>query len=100
MPDSSGIKRLAACRGHWSKVQKKGCSMFELDVWLAIDADGDYGVGKDQEEACQNYVNDVNDTTVPLRMVQVRLKAAGPRPVIVRGSVPDEQLQECELIAE
>jgi hypothetical protein len=74
--------------------------MFELNLFLAVDADGDFGMGKDAEDAIQNYCDNVNGDPTPLRIIDVRLKAAGPRPVIVRGTVPDEQLQECELIAE
>lgn len=71
--------------------------MFNIDVWVAIDEQGDYGVGKDAEEALTNYRETIQDATVALRVVNLELKAAGPKTTVVRGTVPDEVEGEIAL---
>ena len=66
--------------------------MHELELWLVVDADGDYAVGKDAEEACQSYrenvTNDLPDGA--MRQVCVKLMVPLPKPMVVRGEVPVE----------
>lgn len=64
----------------------------EVVVWVLVDRDGDYSVGKDQESAASNYEADFTNLNegMETRYVKVVLTVPKPRPVVLTAVVPDE----------
>lgn len=62
-----------------------------IEVWVLMDTDGNYAVGKDQEDAETNFSEDIGDSSVPKRMVCFKAKMSPPAPLTVTCVVPDQQ---------
>jgi hypothetical protein len=64
--------------------------MAECEVWVLIDENGDYSVGKDQEQAQEDYDGNINAPGAK-RMVKLTIKIPLPVPVEVTVNVPEEK---------
>ena len=62
----------------------------EVEVWVVVDADGDYAIGRDAESANTAFDEDIGRGENCTRMVKVTLKIPAPRPVELVGEVPAE----------
>jgi len=71
--------------------------MCEIEVWVVVDANGDYGVGKDSDLAFTNYRDDIGEPDGATRLVKVLLKVPTPKPVELVGVVPEEVTEGAEL---
>jgi hypothetical protein len=65
-------------------------------MFAAIDSNGDYSVGKDSDEAVENYNNEWGALS-PLRVIQVNLTARPPGVTEASVTVPDEAGQTVEV---
>lgn len=62
--------------------------MAHCSVFLAVDENGDYGVGHDAESAMQHYADSVGDVSGPMRMVALTLDVAPPEVESVSAKIP------------
>ncbi len=69
----------------------------EVEVWVVVDGPGDYGVGKDEEAATENYREDIGDSAGPMRVVKMTLKVPLPKIMEVTGTVPEDAEGEIAL---
>jgi hypothetical protein len=60
----------------------------EIEVWVAIDADGEYDVGTDSDDAVGRYSDNVGGSGA-LRVVKLTLKISPPKPTEAEIDVPD-----------
>jgi hypothetical protein len=67
--------------------------MTELELWVCVDANGDYGLGKDAESAKEQYENDVGMLCDGdgFRLYKLKLQVPLPTLVELSGTVADEQ---------
>ncbi len=65
----------------------------ECEVWILVDADGNYTAGTDAEEVTQKHEEDMAQLngTYGFRMVRVKLQVPLPRPIEVSCVIPEEQ---------
>lgn len=68
----------------------------EIEVWVMVDACGDYAVGTDEDSAKESYSDGIG-ATEPARMVKVILTVPKPKAVTLRGTVPAETEGEFAL---
>jgi hypothetical protein len=64
----------------------------KCELVLIVDADGDYGVGKDFDAAKENYENDIGELAScdgGFRVVRVAVGVALPEVVELAGDAPD-----------
>lgn len=59
----------------------------EVEVWLVVDAPGDYGVGRTEEQALENYEDNIGGNS-PRRVVKLTLTVPLPRVQEVRAALP------------
>lgn len=71
-------------------------NMVEVELWACVDASGDYGVGKDEEAACQAYEDDIGGTA-PRRLVKLTVKVPAPAVVELTGEAPADAEAAGEL---
>lgn len=64
--------------------------MAEVEVWVVVDANGDYEVGPCQDSAHTHYRDNVGEIDGPTRMVRVVLSVPLPTAVEVRAELPAE----------
>jgi hypothetical protein len=72
----------------------------QVEVWVLVDADGDYGVGREADAASQNYADDVGGTEGNRRMVKLTLTIPLPKPMELVATIPEEEPGEAELKVE
>ncbi len=61
----------------------------EIELHVAMDADGDYGVGTDAEAAGTNYTETISsDGWQIVRRLVVKLKVEVPEPTVLTATVP------------
>jgi hypothetical protein len=66
-------------------------TMAEVEVWVIVDADGDYRVGIDADGAAEAYDGDIgHDATRPTRLVKVVLTVPLPVVPVLTGVVPTD----------
>ena len=64
--------------------------MLEVEVWVKVDANGDYAVGTDADNTQTAYADTIGtDDGTPCRMVKVTLRIPAPKPVEIECTVPD-----------
>ncbi len=63
--------------------------MAELEVWIVVDADGDYAVGTDEDTAVERFAEDVGGDR-PTRRIKVALKVPLPAVLELVGEVSAE----------
>lgn len=61
-------------------------AMHEIEVWVVVDGDGVYDVGKDEESACEQYAENVGGHGT--REVCIRLTVEVPETVVVSAVLP------------
>ena len=64
--------------------------MLEVEVWVVVDANGDYAVAKDAESANTAFDEDIGRGEACTRMVKITLTVPVPKPVELVGIVPEE----------
>jgi hypothetical protein len=69
--------------------------MQEIELWFAIDSDGEYVVGKDRDEAHERYCESFNDSQV--RMYCLTAKVPLPDVVKLTAELPSPAEDEVEL---
>ena len=62
--------------------------MLDVEVWVKVDADGDYAVGADADTCGEAFDSDVGGNG-PSRMVRVVLHIPAPQAVEIEATVPD-----------
>lgn len=55
------------------------------EVWVAVDADGNYVVGESRDDAVDNVAG-----STPFRLVRLMVTVPIPEPVVVTATVGDE----------
>jgi len=66
--------------------------MVQVEVWVLVDQDGDYVVGKDNESLAELYDDQVGGDrdTLSLRRVKITLNVPKPKPVELTATVAEE----------
>lgn len=64
--------------------------MTQVELWVCIDAVGDYGIGKDEDAAKEQYEQDIGDLSDAsgFRCYQLNLSVPLPVPVVLSATVP------------
>ena len=63
----------------------------EIEVWVMVDENGDYGVGRDTDSMASDYVDNIgNDDTCSKRHIKLTIKVPKPKPLEVTFTLPDE----------
>lgn len=70
--------------------------MLEIELYVYVDSAGDFGVGKDEDAACQQYDDDIA-ATLPSRLVKVVLRVPEPKTITMSGTLPEESAEGAEL---
>ena len=63
-----------------------------VEVWLVVDSDGEYGVGKGEKEASEDYDEKIGGTLETIqgfRTIKVTLSVPVPEITSLVGSVPE-----------
>jgi hypothetical protein len=62
----------------------------DVEVWVCVDSCGDYAVGRDRDDAAEDYEADIGEASAAegLRYVRVTLKVALPAAVELTGTAP------------
>jgi hypothetical protein len=63
--------------------------LVECEVWVMVDADGDYAVGSTNEETEERFDDEVGGTA-PRRLVKITMRLPRPRAIELVVQVPDE----------
>jgi hypothetical protein len=63
--------------------------MQDIEVWIVMDADGDYEVGVDKETAVENFENAIGGSA-GARIAKVNLKMAPPQVVETDIEIDDD----------
>ena len=65
----------------------------DCEMWLCVDANGDYATGVDSDTAVQAYENDIGElnATEGFRLVKVVVKVPLPVVVELTGEVSEEE---------
>lgn len=66
-------------------------AIHEIEVWVLVDANGDYGVGRDEDGAKDNYDSEIDNSLIGSRMVKMTLKVEMPDAVELEAAIPCEQ---------
>ena len=65
--------------------------MLDVEIWVCVDANGDYAVGTDAAACEERFAEDVGtDPEVGRRVVRVVLKVPTPAVPTLTGTVPAE----------
>lgn len=62
----------------------------EIEVWVIVDADGDYRVGACEDDAVETYDHDIGLASIATRRVKVVLTVPLPYAPTLTGVVPAE----------
>lgn len=73
---------------------KKTC-----EIWLVIDADGDYAVGADRDEAVENFENQIG-SAAGARIVKINAKITPPAVEETEADISDEAGEKVEAESE
>ena len=70
-----------------------------VEVWVCVDGDGDFGIGRDADAACTNYDDEVGGgTDCGRRMVKLTVKVPLPTVIELSGEVAaDEEAGELKV---
>lgn len=71
-----------------------------VEVWVLVDDQGEYAIGVDEEQAIERYDEDFQGSASCRRAVKVTLTIPTPKPIEVKGELPEESAAGCELRAE
>lgn len=63
--------------------------MREVIVYLVIDEDGEFAIGKDKEEAFERYREDVGGEDMCIQVVEVKTQVRTPKPIVVIGKAAE-----------
>lgn len=63
--------------------------LLEVEVWVKVDANGDYEVGTNEDEAKERFDENIGSDLLH-RFVKVKVRLPVPKPVEVTVKVPDE----------
>lgn len=75
----------------------------EVELLLCVDEDGNWQVGTDDDDLDTRWADFVGDDSAPAparRRVTVKLTIPLPKPVVLRGVVPEEPAGDATLTAE
>jgi hypothetical protein len=67
-----------------------------IEVWIAIDGDGDYEVGCDDDDAVDRYNDNIGGTR-SMRLVKLNVTMRPPEVTEASVTVPDEAGQTVEV---
>ncbi len=62
----------------------------EIEVWVLVDSDGEYVVGKDQSDLGELYANDIGESGAARRMIKLTVKVPVVAHVELTGTAPHE----------
>lgn len=62
----------------------------EIPVIVVVDSSGDYGVGRDSEDAFNNYSEQIGDVTSGMRELRATLSVELPRVTDLKATVPHQ----------
>lgn len=68
----------------------------EIEVWVLVNADGEYEVGNDADQAYERFEENC-DTSGARRMVKVVLTVPLPVECVLTGTVPAESTEGAAL---
>ena len=68
----------------------------DIEIWVTLDANGDYACGVSDDDCDEMYATNIGGT-VARRMAKVVLSMPIPVPVVLRGTVPAESDAELSL---
>jgi hypothetical protein len=71
-----------------------------VELWVCVDADGDWGHGHDEESALDNYREGIGDVAIPMRMVKLVVEIPVPVPLVMTGYCADEPTDATGTIRE
>lgn len=63
--------------------------MHEVEIWIAIDADGNRVVTTDKDLLGDQWEHDVGGTMEGTRLIKVTLQVQLPKPLEITATVPD-----------
>jgi hypothetical protein len=98
MPRSSAGKA-STDDAHQQREENTMTDLKTAELWIAMDSDGDYETGCDEETAITNY-NDNIGGCLPLRVVKINVAMRPPKVTEASVTVPDEAGQELAATAE
>lgn len=58
-----------------------------IELWVCVDENGDYAVGKDRDQSQENYAGEIGDDSAGRRYITVLLTVPLPNPIEVAGTV-------------
>lgn len=64
--------------------------MLDIEVFVVVNAQGEYEVGTDEAQTWERYNNDGCDTANPARLIRVALRVPTPKEVVIEATVPEE----------
>jgi hypothetical protein len=66
-----------------------------VDVWMCVDSAGDYGIGKDEASARENYESEIQSLSDAdgFRLVKVSVTVPLPEPIELEVEAPAEDDQ-------
>jgi hypothetical protein len=73
--------------------------MLTVEFYVLVDESGDFGIGRDEDVAKDNYADDIGGGAGPMRMVKVTLNVPEPKTVEMSGDVPEEDYTGGKLVA-
>ncbi len=75
--------------------------MCEVEMTVLVDANGDYAIGRDADEARANYTDQIGnlEDTDGFRLVVVKLSVPCPAPVELKGTAPEIPCGDLILIS-
>lgn len=73
-------------------------NLAEIEISFVIDADGDYAIGKDLDDALETYAQDVGGSGLT-RTYTLKLHVPLPKPTEVTGTLPDTEGEATLTIA-
>jgi hypothetical protein len=62
--------------------------MTSIEVWIVMNEDGDYEVGKDEDDAVERFEDDVGGSF--RRVVKINVTMGPPEPQVANVTVPGE----------
>lgn len=69
-----------------------------IELYVVVDADGDYSVGVNRDSAFERYSEDVNSSPCrPMRAVRVLVSVPCPDEMTLKGALPAEPGGEFNL---
>lgn len=65
--------------------------MLEVEVWVKVNASGEYEVGCDEDEARERFNGAGCDEGEPARLVRMVVKVPAPKPIAVTVEIEDAE---------